>query len=60
MIINDLREKLKASKLNPLEKPQRIYLAPNEMSVDNECLTPTLKVRRNFANRMYKTEIENL
>lgn len=50
-IFDDLRAKLKESKLNTFEKPQRIYLSDNEMSVEDDCLTPTLKVRRNFAVR---------
>jgi len=30
------------------------------MTVENDCLTPTLKVRRNFAMRMFAAEINEL
>jgi len=59
-ILDDIRQKLKESTLNTFEKPQRILLSSKEMTIENECLTPTLKVRRNFANKFYSIEIDDL
>lgn len=59
-VFDDIRDKLKTSKLNSFEKPMRIYLAHDEMTVENDCLTPTLKVRRNFAVRMFAKNIDEL
>jgi len=59
-IFADLQLKLRESKLSSFEKPQRIFLSPIEMTTENECITPTLKVRRNFARRMFSKEIQQL
>lgn len=48
-IFEDLKSQLKSSKLNTFEKPQRVLLTHKEMTVENDTLTPTFKVRRNFA-----------
>lgn len=60
LVFDDIRAKLKESKLNSFEKPNRVFLAHTEMTVENDCLTPTLKVRRNFAVRMFVKEIQDL
>lgn len=41
---------IKASKdVKAFEKPHFIYITSEEMTVDNNCMTPTFKVKRNFA-----------
>jgi len=30
------------------------------MTVDNNCMTPTFKIKRNFAEKMFKIEIEKM
>lgn len=59
-IFEDVRLKLKESTLNTFEKPKFIHLSSRELSVENDCLTPTLKVRRNFARKFYEQEIAEL
>jgi len=59
-IFDDIKAKLKESKLNTFEKPMYVHLSSKEMTVENDCLTPTLKVRRNFAKKFYAQEIEDL
>jgi len=36
-------------KVKPFEKPHFVYITYEEMTVDNDCMTPTFKIRRNFA-----------
>lgn len=60
MCFDDLKSTIKNSKLGTLEKPARIYLTHREMTVENDCMTPTFKVRRNFAVKMYSQEIKDL
>jgi len=59
-ILDDIKTKLKESSLNSFEKPQRVLLSSREMTIENDCLTPTLKVRRNFASRFYAQDIDSL
>ncbi len=48
----------KANKhLSVIEKVRRIIIAKEPFSVDNEMLTPTLKVRRNQIKANYETEL---
>jgi len=30
------------------------------MSVENNCITPTFKIKRNFADKLFKIEIEKM
>jgi len=59
-IFDDLKGQLKSSKLNTFEKPQRILLTHREMTVENDTMTPTFKVRRNFAVKYFNNEINDL
>jgi len=60
LVFNDLKSQLKSSNLNTFEKPQRILLTHREMTVENDTITPTFKVRRNFASKFFVNEINDL
>lgn len=49
---DQIKAVLKGSTLKPFEKPHYAFLTANEMNVDNNCMTPTFKIRRNFAAKM--------
>jgi long-chain acyl-CoA synthetase len=47
-------------KFNSLEKPKQFCLLLEPFSVENEILTPTMKLKRNVAKQIYKAEIERM
>ena len=46
------------NKLSSLEKPKGIHLDAEGFTVDNDCLTPTFKLKRHAAARVYKAQID--
>ncbi|GHF15082.1 AMP-dependent synthetase [Kordiimonas sediminis] len=62
----DLRKALNAavtrvnSRLSNLEKVRKIAIADEAFSVENEQMTPTLKVRRHIVNKVYADALEEL
>ena len=46
--------------LSGLEKPKQINIESEQFSVANGMLTPTMKIKRNQAKKMYKTKIDHL
>ncbi|HBT42722.1 MAG TPA: hypothetical protein DEB21_12065 [Rhodospirillaceae bacterium] len=48
------------SKLNNIEKVRRFIVADEPFTVDNEQMTPTLKVRRHVIRQIYGTQLERL
>lgn len=58
---NQLAKAILASKdIKAFEKPHFVYISSNEMTVDNNCMTPTFKIRRNFANKMFDSEVKKM
>ena len=47
-------ELAKQNKLSGLEKVKKIYLAPEPMTIENDILTPTMKIKRNVAKNVFK------
>lgn len=39
---------------------KQIHLTLDQFTIENETLTPTLKIRRKDAYNLYKTELDNL
>ena len=48
------------NKLGSLEKPKDVHLSPVLFSVDNDTMTPTFKLKRPTANKLYAREIEEM
>ena len=46
------------NKLNSLEKPKQFHLLVDPFSIENDILTPTMKLKRNVAKDKFKDEIE--
>ncbi|WP_417428387.1 AMP-dependent synthetase/ligase [Kiloniella sp.] len=46
--------------LSPLEKVRKFVIAKEPFTIDNEMMTPTLKVRRHKVIELYEEEIESL
>ena len=47
-------------KLNSLEKPKEIHLASEPFSVENDILTPTFKLKRNIARKVFAEKIDEM
>jgi long-chain acyl-CoA synthetase len=48
-ILNNMLELAKTNKLSGLEKVKKIYVTSEPMSIENDILTPTMKIKRNIA-----------
>ena len=55
VVLESIHQVAKAQKFNSLEKPKRIYLTKEPFSVENDMLTPTFKMKRNVAKKVYET-----
>lgn len=53
----DLDMLAKQSNFNSLEKIHKLYLSPKEFTIQNGCLTATLKLARNFIIKDFEREI---
>lgn len=43
-----------ANKLNSLEKPKQICLLKDPFTIESDLLTPTMKLKRNIAKKVYE------
>ena len=51
--LDNLTDLAKTNKLSGLEKIKAIYLTSDPFSIDNDILTPTMKIKRNIAAKVY-------
>ena len=58
IILENLLELAKTNKLSGLEKIKAIYLTSDPFSIENEILTPTMKIKRNIAHKVYAEQID--
>lgn len=58
LIQNEILALAKEHKLTGLEKPAKIHLTGEAFSIENDILTPTFKLKRNVAAKVYKSEID--
>ena len=42
------------------ELPKKIYLVKQPFSIDNQIMTPTMKLRRHFAKKFFEKQINEL
>jgi long-chain acyl-CoA synthetase len=59
-VIKDLERVSKKNKLAGFEKVKNCYLYVDPFSIDNDCLTPTLKLKRPIAAKKMRTELDKL
>ena len=50
--------KAKEYGLNSLEKVKAIHIAEEPFTVENDIITPTFKIKRNIAKKVYKEAID--
>lgn len=59
-VIADFNKLATENKFNSLEKIKHIYLTQELFSIENEILTPTMKIKRNVAKQVYQKELAEL
>ena len=53
LIMNDMMRIASENNLNSLEKPKEIVLTLNQFTIENDILTPTFKLKRNIARKVF-------
>jgi len=59
-ILADIGRVCKGAKCSSYEIPRAIFLDHKLFSVDNEILTPTMKLKRNDAKKTYQAQLDEL
>lgn len=59
-VIEDLWRMATESKLTSLEKPGQITLVFEPFSIENEIMTPTMKMKRNVAKKYYQARLDEM
>jgi long-chain acyl-CoA synthetase len=57
--MNDAVERINAN-LSVIERVRRILVAPEPFTIENEMMTPTLKLRRHVITNRYRDALERL
>lgn len=57
-LLKELTAYGKENDLKGFEQMRSVYLTPNEFSIENDLLTPTFKLRRENAKKVYESQIE--
>lgn len=60
IILDNLLDMAKTNKLSGLEKIKAIYLTNDPFSIENDILTPTMKIKRNIAAKVYAEQINTM
>ena len=48
------------AKFNGLERVKQLYLCPEQFTVENDLLTPSMKLKRNVSAKRFKTQIDSM
>lgn len=59
-VFESLTEVADANNLPPLERPKQIKLLKDPFTPENNIMTPTMKIKRNVAAKVYEKDIEYL
>lgn len=59
-IVADMNKLAAENKLNSLEKIKQLHLTLDVFTQENDLLTPTMKIKRNIAKKIFEDEIANL
>ena len=59
-IINIMDKFGREKNLMGFELPKKVYLVKEPFSIENEIMTPTMKLRRHFAKKFFEKEINKL
>lgn len=56
-IIENFNALAKQNKFSGLEKIKKMYLTPEPFTIENDILTPTMKIKRNVAKNIFNEQI---
>lgn len=59
-VITDFNRLAGENKFNSLEKVKQLHLTLDPFTIENDLLTPTLKIKRNIAKKVFQSEIDDL
>lgn len=59
-ILADMNRLATEAHCSSLEKPKRVFVTPDAFSVDNDILTPTFKLKRNVAKKIFQDQIDEM
>lgn len=59
-VMDDMLRLGKENNLSGLEKPKDIFLTTDAFSIENDMLTPTFKLKRNIAKKVYQERIDEM
>jgi len=59
-IMDDMARLAKDNNLSGLEKPKKIFVTGDAFTIENDMLTPTFKLKRNVAQKVYDAEIKQM
>lgn len=60
LIFDELDTLGRSMKLSGLERPKAIYLTADPFSIENEILTPTMKLKRNVGRKVYQEQLDQM
>lgn len=60
IVFDSLIDLANANKFNGLERPKQIKLLKDPFTVESDILTPTMKLKRNVATKVYQADIDRL
>lgn len=60
LVLADVNRLAKENNLNSLEKPKQILLIKDPFTIESDILTPTFKLKRNIAKKMYQEDIDRM
>lgn len=60
LIMGEMQRIGTEKKLNSIEKPRKIHVTLQPFTVESDVLTPTFKLKRNVAKKVYQAQIEEL
>jgi long-chain acyl-CoA synthetase len=59
-IIADMNRLAVENKFNSLEKIKQVHLVADPFTIENDILTPTMKIKRNIAKKVFQEQINEL
>jgi long-chain acyl-CoA synthetase len=58
LVLADIQRLAKENQFSSLEKPKDLYITLDPFTVENDLLTPTMKLKRNIAKTTFQAQID--
>jgi long-chain acyl-CoA synthetase len=60
LLVTSMDQLAAANKFNSLEKIKKVYLHPEVFTIESDLLTPSMKLKRGVAAKVFKEQIKLL